>query len=154
MAAHLTIIAGLPGAGKSTLIDRIATEYAGVVAHDFMDKAASEEDFSSSIHFASLIRDLAAGKRCLIADVVFCNPVKRDKVKRVIDGMVPGVVLQEVFFSNDLDGCLANIDRRAKIKPDPNRNIEFEKRVARELSAIYVIPDGVSMIPVYRTKTP
>ena len=144
--AHLTIIAGLPGSGKSTLIDCIAAEYDGVVAHDVMDGAPSPE-FTASLHYAKLIRDLRDGKRCLIADVVFCDPSKRNTAKRIVTGLVPGVVFDEKFFSNELDACLANIEERVRKYP---RNKEFEIQVAQELTQIYVIPDGVFPIPVYR----
>ena len=66
------LIAGLPGAGKTTYGKRLANEIGARFFDDFKAKAFSNSPrFQHSRHYKELIQLLRKGKNCIATDIDF-----------------------------------------------------------------------------------
>src|SRR4051812_24371485 len=99
----LTVVVGLPGAGKSTYCKRHAP--GGVYYEDVCHPGKT----SGPRGIGEVAVNLRDGKDCLIEDVSFCEAAQRDRVGDWIKKMVPNVQIEWVFFENDVPKCLCNI---------------------------------------------
>ncbi len=140
----LTVVVGLPGAGKSTRVKKIRCSVTGLCIEDF--HANARRDSSSvkdSIHYQALIEALRAGHDCVVADIAFCEELRRNNLIEAVAREIAGVLVEPIFFENDPDKCRRNIQRRAR--PSLIRDLEELGRLA----SVYCIPDGVTPRPVY-----
>lgn len=142
--AKLIVVVGLPGSGKSHLIRQRQAECPGVCVQDFMANSHGHSHrFTDSRHYGDLVRDLRAGKDCVIADIAYCDTWSRVEVEGVIRQDVPGVTIEWQFFENDPARCEANVEWRGR------SNAPEEKKKIRELARKYHIPPDASVIPVW-----
>ncbi len=143
--AKLTVVVGLPGSGKSRLLDGLRDDCPGVVADDY--HAGAQEGspaVTMALEYPALVAALRAGRDCAIADGAFSDTGRRLELDRVIRADVARVVLKWVFFANDLEACLANVRRRGR------ESRAAEEEVARRLAPRYFVPEGVAALPVWR----
>jgi predicted kinase len=141
--AKLTIIVGLPGAGKSSRIKKLQQSVLGICVEDFHGKAFEDsKEVRNSRHFFALIDALRAGRDCVIADIAFCDPERLNRLKEVVKEWIPTISFEEFFFENDTEKCKRNIKSRAaeKIAKDLAHLDEFSKK--------YVIPNNVTAHPI------
>jgi predicted kinase len=142
--AKVTVVVGLPGSGKSHLVDRVRQSCAGVCVEDYHANAHNHSpEITASMHYPALIQALRSGNERVIADVAFTDTWRREELARVISADVAGVTVAWVFFANDLDRCVANIQRRAR------QTSADEVQLARRLSPRYFIPHGAAVVPVW-----
>ena len=143
--AKLTIVVGLPGSGKSYYINYRKEKYPGICVEDFMAHSIEDSiNFTHSSHYQELIKSLQSGKDCIIADITFCKTIRRIDFIKTIRKDVKDVVLEWIFFENDLLQCQANILYRGR----PKANEEINS--AQYLSLRYIIPEATVVIPVWR----
>lgn len=110
--ARVVIIAGLPGSGKSHWINTHRSDFDGVVAPDyFRDSLVPTLRFPDSRHYHGLIKSLREGKDCVIADISFCDTLRRVEAVQVLTSDTPAAVVEWLFFENNAYGCRANIRR-------------------------------------------
>lgn len=141
----LTAVAGLPGSGKSRLLDQLRPACPGLVADDFHAEPADGSPFvTSSRHYPALIHALRAGLDCAVADVAFTDTWRRLELEQVVRADAPGVEVAWVFFENDLPRCLENVAARGR------ESRAAEEEVARWLAPRYFVPPGAAAIPVWR----
>lgn len=142
--AKLTIIVGLPGAGKSNRVSELRDVTSGICVEDFMkDSIEHSQQFIHSQHYQQLIDDLQNGKDCVVADIAFCNTGRRTEAEQVVVHAVPGVTIEYEFFENDPAKCGINALHRNR------RNVDEELQKIDDLSAEYDIPPGAKLLPVW-----
>lgn len=142
--ATLTVVVGLPGSGKSRLLDRLRAACPGVVADDYHAAAhGGSPEVTASRHYPALINNLRAGLDCAISDIAFTDTGRRLELDRVVRADVAGVVIKWVFFANDLGACLANVRRRGR-----ESRVE-EGEMARWFAPRYFVPHGATLLPVW-----
>ena len=139
----LIVITGLCGSGKTRYIRTIRASIPGLIADDYMTRAASPR-FIDSRFYVDLVRTLNAGKDCLVCDIAFCRPGQRAAFEAVIRPCAPAVEFEWVFFANEPELCLQNVRRRARIK------VGAEEQSIRALSRHYQIPGSATVLPVWR----
>jgi|SRR5580658_6945634 hypothetical protein len=144
-AGKLTIIVGLPGAGKSTEVKRMRPSITGLCIEDFHANAMQDSPaVKDSRHYRALIEALQGGHDCVAADIAFCDPKRRMNFEQAIIQDVPTVHMSCKYFQKDYAKCENNIRRRDQKNSEP----ALEK--LREFFPKYVIPDGVTPIPVWQ----
>ncbi|MGD0629252.1 MAG: hypothetical protein ABR987_07860 [Terracidiphilus sp.] len=135
------ILAGLPGCGKTTLIDSLKAK--GWSTFDDYKAGALDNcsAFHKSQHFQSLIANLKCGHNCAISDIDFCHAGARAEAIRVLQDEIPGLRVDWVFFSRDERACEANVRVR-------NRDsLQSDLKALRHYAKVYIIPNGVQERP-------
>lgn len=142
----IVIVVGLPGSGKSRWVDEHRAGFAGVVNADyFEDSLVPTFRFTDSRHYRPLIAALRAGQDCLIADIAFCDTLRRVEATQVLACDAPMAVVQWVFFENNADACMANI------RADGGARLLNRLRNFSLFAHKYHIPPGVNALPVWRS---
>ena len=139
----LTVIVGLPGAGKSTLVKAMRSSVSGLCCEDFHANAIHDSPLvENSRHYNALLEDSRTGRDCVIADIAFCDPQRRANLQQVIDRQTSNCRIEWIYFENAPDKCRCNIERRARerLRDDLDALEKFQRP--------YRIPDGVTPIPV------
>lgn len=136
----LFIVIGLPGAGKSWLIsNQLRQKISGLCVHDFHGNAFDHSSLvTKSRHYVAVLEALKAGHDCVIADIEFCRPTRRDIVARTFQAELPGLEINYHCLRNQPDRCRKNVLKRNR----KNANEECGKIV--ELSKEYVLPPGAT----------
>ena len=137
------MVVGLPGAGKSHYVQAHSGPWAVRVEDYWKDSLPT-----GSRHQASILTALQGGQNCLIADIEFCNPARREEVRRTLQKAIPALRIEHHYFANDPAQCKLNVEERAR--NDPQRDASGEKRKIEQLSARYRIPPGAPVMPVWR----
>ncbi len=145
--ATLVLIAGLPGSGKSRLIDEIVTTTSkiGLIAPDFMKASINDSPrIKDSRHFAGMLADLEAGHDCIIADIEFCRQSKREELEQALVASGVQAALRWIFFANDPAACKRNATTRNR------ESLSEELATIDTLSAVYTIPPDAETRPVWK----
>ncbi|MBN8549997.1 MAG: hypothetical protein J0M12_11835 [Deltaproteobacteria bacterium] len=150
----LTIVVGLPGSGKSHLIEELTRKATGLVRDDFM--AGIEYSpliwrlptVTDSAVYPRLISDLRSGKQCVISDIIFCDTLIRLEIENAVRRDVPKVDLRWEFFENNPTACKANARRRARKK-----SLSKELKLITFLSRKYILPEEATAHKVWVEKT-
>ena len=87
---------------------------------------------------------LRQGQKCLVTDIDFCKANSRREAEAAVRTQIPDLMLSWLFFENDFRACQANIRRRASL------SIEDNLRALREYRALYQIPIGAQVVPVWK----
>src|SRR5438270_6603773 len=115
--AILTVIAGLPGSGKSTLVDEMKKENGLDLAEpDYMANAVSGTNaLTSSKHHANLLSALSRNKDCVIADIQFVTLEKQKEIESlIIEPTLNNTTINWIMFADDWKQCVLNVLRRAE----------------------------------------
>jgi len=126
----ITLIAGLPGSGKSFL----GTEMA--------KNGSSFIDDISMIGIVPLENAIKKYEHIIIADVFLCEERTRElAVKRLKSLGIKKKEIEWIFFENNPEKCLKNVERR-----DDGRKV---KLLIEDLSKDYVIPVGAEVRTIW-----
>src|SRR5437773_11175869 len=132
---RLLMVTGLPGAGKSWLTDnRVRQLVTGLCIHDFHGDAIDHSPaVKKSRHCVALVEALKVGHDCVIADIEFCRPSRRDAVVEALRTEIPLLNVEYHCLRNQPDRCIRNLIARG-------RQSTVEERGKREgLSRHYVL---------------
>lgn len=142
----LIIVVGLPGAGKSTKLHEFRSSNTGLSIEDFHGNAFGDSPaVKDSRHYRALLEALRAGHSCVIADIEFCDPHRRDCLQQTIVAELPNVQIEWIYFENAPEKCDRNIRLRNR------QRVDKDLRALVDVAGRYVIPDGVTPIPVWQT---
>ena len=115
----VTIIIGLPGSGKSYLIDKIARN------HTILDDFVSPE----KIHMALSLRD-----DVIMADPYLCEPDILKKVIKIVEIYTSDI--EYIYFENNKEKAIANAENRGR----------GVKGLIHQLSTVYTPPENARKI--------
>lgn len=115
----VTIIIGLPGSGKSYLLDKIATN------HTVLDDFVSPE----KIHMALSLRD-----DVMMADPFFCEPDILKRAVEIVELYTSNI--EYIYFENNKERAIANAENRGR----------GVKGLIHQLSATYKPPENARKI--------
>jgi dephospho-CoA kinase len=137
------VVVGLPGAGKSTLVNAMRSSITGVCCEDFHANAFQNSPLvEDSRHYDALLQDIRAGSDCVIADIAFCDPKRRANLQQAIDRQISNSRIEWIYFENAPEKCRRNIARRARAR------LGDDLAALEKFARLYSIPDGVTPIPV------
>lgn len=125
---RVTLVAGLPASGKTTMLRGLASDGA-VCVDDISDLGALP---------AQRVPWFA------VSDVNFCRPGVRAAAEAEIGRRYGAVEVEWVFFANDPRQCLVNAAAR-----NDGRDVAADIHV---LSRVYVIPEEAVSVPVYEVE--
>jgi len=151
--AKLIVVAGLPGAGKSTYLDdkQKSGEF-DVVYDDYFGTSIKKPNSPDELHldknplkntrYINIIEDLIANKNVAVCDIVFCIAKYRNIFIASIIAAVSEIDLEFVFFTNEGTASQKNVHTRAR-----------EGRVEKEIELIDSISSQYSLVEVSEVKT-
>jgi hypothetical protein len=151
--SKITMIVGLPGSGKTTYAKELLC---GKWATKLFDDPSVDEKGIEALRL--YVRN---GSNAIVTDVYCITPdVRALAVEKMRSWSqdewnrhsLYKIEIEWIFFANDPEACIANIKRRNQ--ENPNFRL-IPDGLVREASRHYVIPDGATVIPVYKpTGTP
>jgi GTPase SAR1 family protein len=145
MDEGLLFVVGLPGCGKTTLLNRLHQE--GWRTFDNFKASAHNDSprFRDSRSFATLISAVRQGRACVVADIDFCKTTARTEAEHVLGESAPLVRFAWWFFENDPQRCETNIWKRTR------DSIDEDLRKMFDYSKLYKIPSGAPVLPIVGT---
>jgi hypothetical protein len=140
MNLHFTLIIGSPGAGKSTLGNKMLQED--------NEKAIFLDDLSVLIKNNPIeyIEEQIKIHQCnhvIISDVNFCFESIRSQAIELLSSHFK-CPISYIFFENNLEKCLLNIQKRMS-EGDTRNVIQLATYIAKQ----YVVPDGFNPHIIY-----
>ena len=168
---EVTFIIGLPGSGKSTLIEYYKSHpFVNYKVYDdwmicTLDEFP-EKDFNTECNYSSLIQDISNNIPILITGIDFCNNTFLSKAEYYLKSEFPNIKINRIYFENDFEKCKSNIEYRDKQRGgywEENEKGEMwyygtiyelkplylqEIERAENLSKNYIIPEGYQALPI------
>jgi hypothetical protein len=137
---RLIIVAGLPGAGKTTYLQRLKEQRVVQWYYDdFQDASRNKSpDPRLSRYYGSLIKHLRKGYTVAVADIRYCVPDEIQQLLGAIQQALPGSISVEVhYFENDQARCLINAKKRAELTR--TRDFSYEQGLIKHYGSRYAI---------------
>ncbi len=167
---EVILIIGLPGSGKSTLIEHYKSHpfinykiYDDWITwtHDDQNK-----EFIADVNYKELLETLNQGTSTIISGIEFCNNEFLHKSEYYLKTQFPNLNIKRVYFENDPQKSESNIRYRDKQRGGyweankegemwyygtifeniPLYRIEIQR--TKELSKSYIIPEGSIIFPI------
>jgi predicted kinase len=117
---RIVLLVGLPGAGKSTWLERMG---AGGLSSDAIRKLLADDESDQSVHarvFQTLryllVKRLAIGRPVTYIDATNLTPAERAPYVRI--GRAHGCEMEAVYFDVPLEVCRARNARRERRVPE------------------------------------
>ena len=167
---EVTFIIGLPGSGKSTLIEHYKSHpfINYKVYDDWMTwiQNDSDKDFTSDVNYSEVIQELTNNTPLIISSVSFCDSEFLYKSEYYLKSKFPDIKINKVYFENNPIKAEINIKYRDKVNGgywEPNEKGEMwyygnifddqplylqEIKNAQRLSQKYYIPNQYQPFPI------
>lgn len=139
----LKIIVGLPGCGKTTLLQKMESEGFRIFDDFHANAFGDSTDVEMSQKYFPLMDALLAGQDCAASDIAFCKPERRSALLKAVRVRFPNEPIEWVYFENSPEKCRSNIQRRNREQMD--RDMKALEVFAEE----YVIPAGATVVPIH-----
>jgi len=138
----LMLVVGLPGSGKSMWC-RAVTARTGALLIDDFKSHAPDLVFRNALKLPQLVHAVAAGRRCIVADIDFTRTDARTDAARWLASQFPHIEPLWVFFASDPERC------RANVLADTSRNTAARLRELDARAPVYNIPSNARVLPVW-----
>ena len=173
---EVIFIIGLPGSGKSTLIEHYKT-------HPFIDYKIYDDwmkctlnkfkikEFNSECRYNELIKNIKEGNNTLISGIGFCSNEFLQKSEYYLKSQFPNITIKRIYFENNPQKSESNIKYRDKqrggyweanekgemwyygelyVPGGVNKGPLFKQEIknAYSLSQEYIIPKGYPIFPI------
>lgn len=139
----VTFIVGYCGSGKSHRAKQLERER-GLRRFD-------EGFLKDPNQHAQLIQSLRSGVSCVVVEIHYCLEARRSDIIRELQGALPGVNIEWIYFQADLAKANTNCRRRTN-KNDPGGLQHV--RINDCIGSMYKIPDGVTPLPIFEIPDP
>lgn len=167
---EVILIIGLPGSGKSTLIEHYKSHpfINYKIYDDWMTWTHDDQnkEFIADVNYKELLETLNQGTSTIISGIEFCNNEFLHKSEYYLKTQFPNLNIKRVYFENDPQKSESNIRYRDKQRGGyweankegemwyygtifeniPLYRIEIQR--AKELSKSYIIPEGFIIFPI------
>lgn len=130
--SKVTFIVGLPGSGKSHLVSEMVKVENAVV---FDDKYKPIDCLTA----------ISQGVNVIVADPLLCPAKDQQSVAKSLRNLYENLNVHWIYFENDPEACLANVERRAA-----KGDLREVRTAIRLLSKHYFIPQGADVRKVWR----
>lgn len=148
---RIILVAGLHGAGKSTLIKNLKRETDFLVFDDFMKNSVDDQrDFFSCFHRDSIIEALKLKKNIILAETRLCEPDFREEFLSDLAPLLEPYEISWHCFTPDLAACSNNILVRSLSLS--KSYITQEETHNQKLALVYTYPSGAFIHPVTRAQ--
>lgn len=144
-SAHLILLGGLPGSGKSEYLKRLKADGWNVF-DDFQKRAINNLAlFRMSRHYSELVQALRERHPSVVADVRLVTAEYRADAERTLSADLPGLAIELRVFELDQAQCVENIKNSPEPRDAPNR-----LRILKEFAPQHSLPQGAVCLPVWR----
>jgi len=113
--SKVTIIIGLPGSGKTTLINKINADKGNIIMSDYGWKSTIDEDgnivtpFNEEYRFNNLLKFIEQGKNVLLDGSFFCNHKFLCESEFYLNLHFPNIEIEKIYFENNPKDATANV---------------------------------------------
>ena len=169
---EIILIIGLPGSGKTTLIDKLQGKPRGeyLVYDDWGKWTNDDKDrdkFDADVRYTELIENLTSiFNGVIISCVDFCKYKFLCNAEYYLQSQFPGIEIKRIYFENDLKSSILNIKYRdikkgGYWKEQENGDMMYhgiifnniplyiiESENAEKLSKEYIIPSKYEALPI------
>jgi hypothetical protein len=139
----LKIIVGLPGCGKTTLMQKMESEDFRIFDDFHANAFGDSSDVEMSQKYFPLMDALLAEHNCAVSDIAFCMPERRSALLKAIRTRFPNEPIEWIYFENSPEKCRSNIQRRKRERMD------LDLKALESIAERYVIPAGITVLPIH-----
>jgi hypothetical protein len=132
----IVLLIGLPGSGKTYLGTQMKKD-----GFAFVDDASRDDHKRELAHLSECFRTNRDKMDLVIADPLLCYPRTFNMAMTKLSEWFPGCEVECIYFENDLDKCMRNVERR-----NDGRLVDD---LVWTLSKAYKIPEGVTSVPIW-----
>ncbi|MGE5299224.1 MAG: AAA family ATPase [Acidobacteriota bacterium] len=145
MSGRLVIVAGLPGAGKSTYLEHYVQGHPHAIVYDDYRGAVlgKVNDPRLNKHYSELLLNLEQGREVLVSDIMFCIPKYRNELIAAVTGVLPAISIDYVFFANKTEICKQNVIKRNRSEETVRRELDLIDEITSQYSTPNIVVEDV-----------
>tara|TARA_R110000782_G_scaffold85472_1_gene166120 strand:- start:54 stop:596 length:543 start_codon:yes stop_codon:yes gene_type:complete len=169
---ELQLIIGLPGSGKTTLVENMQKESGNeyIIYDDWMEWTSNDKDkncFDADLRYDEIIENINNNKKKIIISCIkFCEHKFLCSVEYHLQYQFPDIEIKRIYFENNIKSSILNIKYRDVKKGGYWKELENGKMLycgiifndiplykleienATELSKEYIIPLKYKALPI------
>ena len=165
----VTFLIGLPGSGKTTLINHYKKHpYLKYKIYDDWTAGWFQQlKFDGDLKYPNLVKDIKRNKNIIISCINFCNKQYLLESEKILELEFDDIKIERIYWENNLEASIKNIHKRDKIRGghykwnedlqdhiyyglhyDEKPMFKWELEWAEQLSKIYTIPSSYNQLPI------